>query len=429
METTLREINSVLGVIGSFVCANDGSITVHAVPDRVSEESLKLVGRVAGQTFQALDASGQRATELDLQFSQERLILKTLRGGILAILCVRNINLPLLNLTANVATKKIAADLKSVKLTHPSEPVARAPQAAPAQPAAPAPSPTPPPTPIASAPAPSSASPMAAEPVVTVPPTPPIYDELAREVDRVLQEARSFRIDLRVLDSLAIWLCTSSTRRLLVPPEKREIVFAGRALQSDAIDLLFEQLRYKTDRRTNALYGNRRLFYTRMDCDQTAQVILDTFAMYHRLDLLGHFTHERATLPETVLLLTRLQLVEMSDAGLRDICALLIQYDLGIGAEKGKLDASEITRLCAEDWGWYKTVSINLDRVNTFATASLTPPDRSLVVERIQRLKQSIASAPKSLRWQTRARLGESMRWYDTPVIVRASGRPDMAFG
>ena len=122
-------------------------------------------------------------------------------------------------------------------------------------------------------------------------------------------------------------------------------------------------------------------------------------------------------------------MVEWSDGALREICALLFECDLSVGNEKGKIDASQITRLCAEDWGWFKTVSINLERVTALAPTWLGPEDRTVVVERAQRLRQSIVNAPKSLRWQTRARLGESVRWYETPIVGNPSARPDMAIG
>ncbi|MGE5262524.1 MAG: roadblock/LC7 domain-containing protein, partial [Acidobacteriota bacterium] len=115
VETTLKEINAVLGVTGSFVCASDGNLMAKAMPGLYETGQLALAARVANQFFQALEVSGQRATEMDLIFGQQRLILKTFRGGILAILCARTINLPLLNLTVNVATKKIAAAFRTPK--------------------------------------------------------------------------------------------------------------------------------------------------------------------------------------------------------------------------------------------------------------------------------------------------------------------------
>ena len=37
--------------------------------------------------------------------------------------------------------------------------------------------------------------------------------------------------------------------------------------------------------------------------------------------------------------------------------------------------------------------------------------------ECLEGLCQSIERAPKSVRWQMRARVGDSVRWYKTPVL------------
>ena len=115
MEVFLREINAVVGVSGTFVCGMDGSVLAKLMPDNFDATQLALAARIAGQTFHALDSTGHRVDDVDLSYDKGRLILKNLRGGILAILCARNINIPLLNLTANVAVKKLAAELESAR--------------------------------------------------------------------------------------------------------------------------------------------------------------------------------------------------------------------------------------------------------------------------------------------------------------------------
>jgi predicted regulator of Ras-like GTPase activity (Roadblock/LC7/MglB family) len=145
MEAILKEINGVIGVTGSFFCSTDGSVVEHALPEQFDAARVALAGRVVNQTFLALETSGQRVTEADLLFSHSRLILKNLRSGVLAILCAPTINIALLNLNANLAVKKIAAELKQSKTSAPTldavpppvpAPAASMPQPQPAQPAA-----------------------------------------------------------------------------------------------------------------------------------------------------------------------------------------------------------------------------------------------------------------------------------------------------
>ena len=115
MENYLKEINSVLGVVGSFICLSDGSIGAQALPDIFDAADVEAAAQIATQTLYALETSGQRIVETDLVYGQGRLLLKNLRGGILAIVCTRNINIPLLNLTANGIAKKLASELKPVR--------------------------------------------------------------------------------------------------------------------------------------------------------------------------------------------------------------------------------------------------------------------------------------------------------------------------
>ncbi len=421
MENNLAEINSLLGVMGSLVCDPDGNIIVQAMPDTYDVDKLSVTARVISQTLQALDTSGHRIAEMDLQFEGGRVILKNLRGGTLAILCARNINLPLLNMTASVAAKKIAAQLKPKSAAAPREPAAAE---AKGRPPAPTPAPTPSPAapPMASPPA---AAPASSDELLA----PPLFRELGEEASRIIATAKYNRIDMRVLDSMAVWLSTTRTRWLLAPIEKREIHLGMHSVDNLTLLLLFQKLGYDENKRFNAIYGKQRLHYLMPSRDLSVDVFLDSFSPYHRLDMTGYLSGGELALVETPLLLTRLQPVEISDMILRELCALLIEHELSVGPEKGKIDASAVTQLCSDDWGWFKTVIVNMDRLRTFAAATLTPADRAIVTERIQRLQQSIASAPKSLRWQTRARLGETVRWYETPIVGHPAGRPDMAFG
>ena len=113
MEDILKDINAVIGVTGSFVCNGEGQVSASALPDLFDETILSTVGRTMAHTMAGMaNARRRKISDIDLVYNQGRLIAKNLGEGCLCILCVRNINMPLLNLTANVAAKKLAARLK-----------------------------------------------------------------------------------------------------------------------------------------------------------------------------------------------------------------------------------------------------------------------------------------------------------------------------
>jgi hypothetical protein len=361
MENQLKEINAVFGVIGSFVCLSDGSVA-EAMPESVGAAQLELAARVVSQTFQALEASGQRVSEADLLYDKSRLILRNFRGGVLAILCSRAINIPLLNFTANLAVKKLTTELKPARSSTAG---------------------------ANSKPAASSAPPAPPQALEKVTPS-PLLLELDQEVHRLVDAAREAGVTLRVLNSLAMWLCCPNTHALIAMPEKKQIEFVALSAQRDSIMPLFERAGYQSEERFDASHGSRRLHLIDSQRDLNIDIFLDALEMDHRLDLTAFLIQESTTISETALLLIRLQTVEMNDATLREICALLLEYDIGMESQSGKIDPSQIVRLGVNDWGLVQTISKNLERVASFAAATLGSSDQAIVAERVRRLKQSI---------------------------------------
>ncbi|HID64154.1 MAG TPA: hypothetical protein EYP49_15655 [Anaerolineae bacterium] len=88
-----------------------------ALPDLFDETILSNVGRIMTQTMAGLATARRRKVgDIDLLYREGRVVVKNLREGCLCILCVRHINVPLLNLTANVATRKLMERLKTPSL-------------------------------------------------------------------------------------------------------------------------------------------------------------------------------------------------------------------------------------------------------------------------------------------------------------------------
>jgi predicted regulator of Ras-like GTPase activity (Roadblock/LC7/MglB family) len=108
MENILKDINAVVGVTGCFICSDQGQVLASALPELFDGTILSTVGRIMTQTMAGLATARRRKVgDIDLIYNQGRLIAKDLGEGCLCILCVRNINVPLLNLTANLAARKL----------------------------------------------------------------------------------------------------------------------------------------------------------------------------------------------------------------------------------------------------------------------------------------------------------------------------------
>ena len=140
MHAILAELGALMGVKGSFVCGRDGALLVRAMPDGTNDIGLAAIGRSLMQTLIGLEVDRRkRPSEMEFAYSNEILLVKNLGAGCLCVLCARQANVAMVNMTANMAARK----LKEALAAPGPAPVIAAPPApsaaAPAPPAAAAP--------------------------------------------------------------------------------------------------------------------------------------------------------------------------------------------------------------------------------------------------------------------------------------------------
>jgi hypothetical protein len=77
----------------------------------------------------------------------------------------------------------------------------------------------------------------------------------------------------------------------------------------------------------------------------------------------------------------------------------------------------------ADDWGFYHTVSINLDKVERFLPDfdAIGPQQGDVIRDRLGQLRAAIESADKSRRWRLRAKVGEKKKWYQDVAAKESS--------
>ena len=71
------------------------------------------------------------------------------------------------------------------------------------------------------------------------------------------------------------------------------------------------------------------------------------------------------------------------------------------------------------DWGFCHTVERNLDSVSELWSKEPVAGTPFDVAGQVSALKAILERAPKSFAWRARARVGERVRWYETPEEVR----------
>ncbi|HUW94280.1 MAG TPA: roadblock/LC7 domain-containing protein [Anaerolineae bacterium] len=384
MEQLLADINAVAGVKGSFVCDAEGALVARALPAPFDETRILPAARTILQTIEGLETTRRRKVqELDILFRDARMVVKNLRVGCLYVVCARNINVPLLNLTANLSAKKLTEMLKQ-----PEPETTGAPAVAVAEEEA-----------------------AAIEEVTTADPSALL---LAR-AHQIIGAAAQRGVCLRLLGGMAVKAICDSAASMTLPPEGLDLDLAVYGKDRKQLDLVMEDLGYEPQRRFNALHGQRRLKYFNEQQGIALDVFVDTFHMCHRLAFADRLELSELTLPLADLLLSKLQIVQMGEKDLRDIYAILCDHELGHLGDVDSVEASYIGSICSDDWGWYKTITLNLAKSMDLVDDFLADEEREIYVSRARQLMQVIEAVPKSLRWQARARIGEAKRWYDLP--------------
>lgn len=180
-----------------------------------------------------------------------------------------------------------------------------------------------------------------------------------------------------------------------------------------------EKAGYEPNQRFNALHGHRRLLYYEGQHGRQVDAFLGAFRMCHAFDLDARLPESGYALAPADLLLTKLQVVEINDKDLLDVLALLLDHPLGDRDEEA-IERGYVAGVLGGDWGWYTTVTDNLDRVadRLARTTELPETTRAQLRESIAAVAALARSAPKSIRWRARARVGRRVPWYELPEEV-----------
>jgi hypothetical protein len=221
-------------------------------------------------------------------------------------------------------------------------------------------------------------------------------------------------LPLRLLGGLAVRvLCPDFPPRLRAGQDI-DLACLGKGRKKVAAYL--EERGCQPDRAFNGLNGDRQMYFT-TPSGRPVDVMVDRLVMCHTLDFRPGFSQRPLTLPAADLLLSKLQIVELNAKDAHDIVHLLAGLPIG---DEG-IDPGRFGQVLAGDWGWWRTVTGNLAKLPAIVTdqPELVPPRaRFDPVAQIKALTEVAESAPKSMRWQLRSKIGDKVRWYELPEEV-----------
>ena len=257
-----------------------------------------------------------------------------------------------------------------------------------------------------------------------------LQDPLAESL-RVVDLAQERGLLVRLMGGMAVrahapdW--PARTRRVEV-----DLDFATRSKDRGAFYQLLEAEGYTADKRHNALFGSKQAYFVDVPRNRPVDVLVDIARDGPQLRVRRPARACRARPCRSPSCCSRSSRSSRSTArtsSTRSCCSPSIRSGPTTvrptrATGWARSTCPRILSFTSNDWGWWRTVTGNLDMLDQYLAVELTPEDLDLNNGRavlfdpraqIAALRTAINDAPKSTRWKLRSRVGERQTWYQRP--------------
>lgn len=255
----------------------------------------------------------------------------------------------------------------------------------------------------------------------------PVENEhFVAEALRIVEQAEVQGIRLRILGSLAYRIHCPTNIDLFAKMERAltDIDFAAEKRQSKEIKRFLGASGYVEDQRMTVSTEGSRYYFEHPDTQLGVDVFMNELYFCHRIPFDGRLDLDRPTISTADLLLEKMQIVELNLKDITDTMILLLEHPIGTDHDGSEaIDGAYIAKLLHDDWGFYYTVTTNLDKVGRFLpdNTAISGPQADVIRARLAEIRQLIEDAPKSRRWRIRAKVGTKKQWYQD-VAPKGSG-------
>jgi len=250
-------------------------------------------------------------------------------------------------------------------------------------------------------------------------------DVFIQEGTRLVDEAAKREIPLRLLGGVAIRMhCSEFTdfaRKLIRlgegQQEYTDLDFMSYIkFRKNKMREFFEEMGYEKRPTTMSSSATQRHIYFHPKGWFYVDVFYDKLlAANHPLDFRGRLELDSPTITPTDLLLEKLQIVFPGEKDVKDLILLLRAHEIAIEDEKNKINSKFIATKLASDWGFWYTVTRNLDGLREYIAGAqnLDDADKTDLNPKISQLREAIDKEPKTTGWKMRSVMGTKKQWYN----------------
>jgi hypothetical protein len=173
------------------------------------------------------------------------------------------------------------------------------------------------------------------------------------------------------------------------------------------------------DRRIFQASDGQQLLFRSPNRDLEVDVYVEELRYCHVVSFNGVLADGQPTVPIAELLLTKLQIAELTNKDIKDVAIMLLEHDVAESDEAGGhevIDRRRFVNPLTKNWGFWYTVDSNLKWIadNVAGMDRLSDAQRETIRTRLKSLRALSASSSKSAIWRMRSKIGTRLPWYQT---------------
>jgi hypothetical protein len=240
-------------------------------------------------------------------------------------------------------------------------------------------------------------------------------DKFESELKRIIKASDDAGVILRVIGSLAFQMHCPEYGFLQAAMGRAytDIDFAAYRGQTKEIKALMAGLGYIENREVFIVSEGERSIFDRAEVGLHVDVFYDKLDFCHTIFWEGRLEVDSPSIPLAEMLLEKMQIVQINEKDIIDTIMLLLEHPFGKG-DIETINIDRISKICGSDWGFWRTVSMNLDKVRQLAQGygQLTDEQKKHVKTQVDLALDRFDKEPKSLAWKLRSRVGDKVKWY-----------------
>lgn len=240
-------------------------------------------------------------------------------------------------------------------------------------------------------------------------------EKFENELRQILKASGDAGIVMRVIGSLAFQMHCQRFGYLQQAMGRAytDIDFAAYNKQSKQIQGLMTSIGYTENREVYIATEGERAIFDKPETGLHVDIFYEKLDFCHTIYWKDRLEVDSLTIPLAELLLEKLQIVKINEKDIIDTIMLLLEHPLG-DHDSETINLKYVAKLCANEWGLWRTTTMNLDKVRLLVQGytQLNDEQKAKIVGQVSSIMKRLEDEPKPLAWKMRNQIGDRVKWY-----------------